>query len=186
MSLRCVAGFPSSGSIWVSSEIGVALDHAASSMCPSMRIGPSFLEAVALGTGIACAAARWATVSATCCCAETTVEYRRRPAATDSRSGEQDELSTVAVGVGSLCKASDSRIGANGSLLDAYGSFPTPDSPALGIADALHTMSICPGPVRQEASSSDHTPGATMKYLCLIYDDETRWDRMSKEDATAG
>lgn len=25
-----------------------------------------------------------------------------------------------------------------------------------------------------------------MKYLCLIYDDETRWDRMSKEEATAG
>jgi hypothetical protein len=25
-----------------------------------------------------------------------------------------------------------------------------------------------------------------MKYLCLIYDDETRWDRMSREDATAG
>lgn len=24
-----------------------------------------------------------------------------------------------------------------------------------------------------------------MKYLCLIYDDETRWDRMSKEEATA-
>ena len=25
-----------------------------------------------------------------------------------------------------------------------------------------------------------------MKYLCLIYDDETRWDRMSKDEATAG
>ena len=25
-----------------------------------------------------------------------------------------------------------------------------------------------------------------MKYLCLIYDDETRWDRMSKEEATVG
>jgi hypothetical protein len=25
-----------------------------------------------------------------------------------------------------------------------------------------------------------------MKYLCLIYDDETRWDRMSKEESTAG
>ncbi len=25
-----------------------------------------------------------------------------------------------------------------------------------------------------------------MKYLCLIYDEETRWDRMSKEEATAG
>ena len=25
-----------------------------------------------------------------------------------------------------------------------------------------------------------------MKYLCLIYDDETRWDRMSQEEATAG
>ena len=25
-----------------------------------------------------------------------------------------------------------------------------------------------------------------MKYLCLIYDDERRWDHMSKEDATAG
>lgn len=25
-----------------------------------------------------------------------------------------------------------------------------------------------------------------MKYLCLIYHDETRWDRMSKDEATAG
>src|SRR5947209_2601404 len=25
-----------------------------------------------------------------------------------------------------------------------------------------------------------------MKYLCLIYDDETRWERMSKDEATAG